>query len=89
MDQAFEMRKRSWGHFVRFNSTYEKDTMDAWEKMVTDWDSDKTNPNPYEEPKTGQDFLQLSFVPFSFCTTARYYYDYGSTGAHKRGSNCS
>jgi hypothetical protein len=40
--------------FVKFNGTFPPAVVDKWEKMVTEWDSDKTKKNPYEEPVAGR-----------------------------------
>ena len=40
--------------FVKFNATFPPAVVDQWEKMVAEWDCDKTKQNPYEEPVAGR-----------------------------------
>jgi hypothetical protein len=43
--------------FVKFNATFPPAVVDRWEKMVAEWDCDKTKQNPYAEPVAGRQIL--------------------------------
>ncbi|KIL55518.1 hypothetical protein M378DRAFT_188665 [Amanita muscaria Koide BX008] len=47
---ACVMRKKHAEAFEAFSSTFKTKTIAAWTKMVEEWISDRTKPNPYEEP---------------------------------------
>jgi hypothetical protein len=53
-DMAIVMRNKSRESFVRYNATYDEELTERWEKMVKDWDADKSSANPYEEPRAGE-----------------------------------
>jgi len=38
---------------VKFNETFPPAVVDKWERMVAEWDADKSKKNPYEEPVAG------------------------------------
>lgn len=45
------MKKDHGAAFDDHNKTFDDDTIAKWTKMVEDWDTDLTKPNPYEEPQ--------------------------------------
>ena len=44
------MRKKHALAFEQFSSTFKDDTRMKWARMVDEWISNRTKPNPYEEP---------------------------------------
>lgn len=46
--------------FEQFNTTFSEEITAVWKKMVEDWDVDKTNKNPYQEPEAGTYLLDCS-----------------------------
>ena len=36
--------------FQQFSATFQPETIQYWQKMITTWKSDHTQPNPYIEP---------------------------------------
>jgi hypothetical protein len=57
------MQARHGQAFVEFNGTFPPAVVTKWEKMVSDWDKDKTKKNPYEEPVAGKIFFPSCHVP--------------------------
>jgi hypothetical protein len=50
LKKALVMQTRHGDAFVRFNDTFPPAVVNTWDKMVSDWDKDKSKKNPYEEP---------------------------------------
>ena len=50
LKKALVMQTRHGDAFVRFNDTFPPTVVNTWDKMVSDWDKDKSKKNPYEEP---------------------------------------
>ena len=48
------MELRHGQDFVNFNATFPPAVMTKWDKMVADWDRDKSKKNPYEVPVAGK-----------------------------------
>ena len=48
------MRKKHAESFIQFSATFPDTTVHEWRKMVDDWKSDRSKPNPYEEPVNGK-----------------------------------
>lgn len=44
------MRMKHQEAFLLFSSTFLPSTIAKWSKMVEEWETDRTKPNPYEEP---------------------------------------
>lgn len=44
------MKKKHQEAFDLFSSTFSPSTVNKWSSMVEAWQSDRTKPNPYEEP---------------------------------------
>jgi Kyakuja-Dileera-Zisupton transposase len=57
LTKAWDMHNEHRQAFNRFNATFPQQTTVIWEKMVKDWDRDKNNKNPYEEPEAGTSLL--------------------------------
>lgn len=53
VDDAIEMRAIHQEAFESFDKTLPKSITDQWGDMVTAWDADSTQPNPYVEPDQG------------------------------------
>jgi hypothetical protein len=51
---ACTMRKKHRDAFETFSATFKPKTIAIWSKMVDDWISDRTKPNPYEEPQNSE-----------------------------------
>jgi hypothetical protein len=50
---AVVMQKKHRAAFEKFSTTFPSDVIAKWDKMVEEWDNDKSKPNPYEEPVAG------------------------------------
>jgi hypothetical protein len=50
--KAIDMRAKQNALFSKFK--FAPAVIEEWEKMVTDWDNDHDNANPYAEPETGE-----------------------------------
>lgn len=50
MKKAVCMRDKHRTAFNNFNNTFPASVVATWDRLVTDWDADKSKPNPYEEP---------------------------------------
>jgi hypothetical protein len=48
------MRKKHQEVFKTFSTTFKATTIATWTKMVDDWNSDHTKPNPYDEPQNSE-----------------------------------
>jgi hypothetical protein len=48
------MQTKHGGAFTQFNTTFPPAIVDKWEKMVAEWDADKSKKKPYEEPLVGE-----------------------------------
>jgi hypothetical protein len=48
------MQTKHRSAFTQFNATFPPAVVDKWEKMVAEWDADKSKKNPYEEPLVGE-----------------------------------
>ena len=48
------MRKKHQDAFNTFSTTFKANTIAVWTKMVDDWVSDRTKPNPYEESQNSE-----------------------------------
>ena len=57
------MQARHGQAFVKFNGTFPPAVITKWEKIVSDWDNDKTKKNPYEEPVAGKKYFSSCHVP--------------------------
>jgi hypothetical protein len=53
LKKAIFMYKKHRDAFEKFSITFPLDVTAQWDKMVDDWDTDKSKPNPYEEPIAG------------------------------------
>ncbi len=53
LKKALVMQAKHEQAFVEFNATFPPAVVNQWEKMVAEWDRDKTKKNPYEEPVAG------------------------------------
>ena len=56
---ACVMQKKHNNTFDTFPLTFKAETIAIWTKMVEDWISDHTKPNPYEEPDNSELVYQL------------------------------
>ena len=45
------MRKKHAQLFEQFSATFQPDTIVSWEKLIDAWKKDRSEPNPYLEPK--------------------------------------
>lgn len=54
LKHAIEMHQVHHQLFDEFTATFPVETVAGWEKMVTEWESDMTKSNPYEEPAIGK-----------------------------------
>lgn len=54
LTEAVSMRSKHQELFAKFSATFSPETVAVWEKMVTTWECDPTQPNPYEEPVNGK-----------------------------------
>jgi hypothetical protein len=54
LKKALVMQVKHGQAFVKFNATFPPAVVGRWEKMVAEWDCDKTKKNPYEEPIAGR-----------------------------------
>ena len=60
LQKAVVMHKKHSEAFEKFSTTFPPDIVAKWDKMVDEWDNDKSKPNPYEEPIAGKRILLLS-----------------------------
>ena len=60
LKKALVMQVKHEQAFVKFNATFPPAVVDQWEKMVAEWDCDKTKKNPYEEPVAGTQNFRVS-----------------------------
>jgi hypothetical protein len=51
------MRTKHQGAFIKFNGTFLPAVIEKWEKMVVEWDKNKSAKNPYEEPVAGAPYV--------------------------------
>ncbi|KAA1478738.1 hypothetical protein DENSPDRAFT_788380, partial [Dentipellis sp. KUC8613] len=51
MADAVYMREEQSLHFQDLKSTFPEDVVERWDNMIEAWDSDQSQPNPYEEPE--------------------------------------
>jgi hypothetical protein len=54
LKEAVPMRSKHQDLFAKFSATFKPETVSVWEEMVTTWERDNTQPNPYEEPVNGE-----------------------------------
>ena len=54
LKKALVMQSKHGRDFAQFTATFPPPTVQQWEKIVTDWDKDKSKKNPYEEPPAGK-----------------------------------
>jgi hypothetical protein len=54
------MQTKHGDAFVKFNETFPPAVVDKWERMVAEWDADKSKKNPYEEPVAGASYIYLT-----------------------------
>jgi hypothetical protein len=54
------MQTKHQGAFIQFNATFPPAIVEKWNKMVVEWDKDKSAKNPYEEPVAGM--LYVCFI---------------------------
>ncbi|KIM74803.1 hypothetical protein PILCRDRAFT_92417 [Piloderma croceum F 1598] len=53
LKKALVMQVKHKQAFVKFNATFPPAMVEQWEKMVAEWDCDKTKQSPYAEPIVG------------------------------------
>jgi hypothetical protein len=51
------MRTKHQGAFIKFNGTFLPAIIEKWEKMVVEWDKNKSAKNPYEESVAGAPYV--------------------------------
>ena len=56
LKKALVMELRHGQAFADFNATFPPAAVAKWDKMVADWDRDKSKKNPYEVPVAGKLF---------------------------------
>ena len=62
LKKALVMQLKHGQAFDKFNATFPPAVVDQWEKLVTEWDKDKTKKNPYEEPVAGKSYILIFFI---------------------------
>jgi hypothetical protein len=50
--------------FNQLSATFSPETVKKWEAMVTAWNANPKNLNPYQEPKSGGRQLLLVFASY-------------------------
>jgi hypothetical protein len=60
LSNAVIMKAKQAQIFANFD--FDPDVTAKWTKMVEDWDKDHSQPDPYEEPKSGIHISMTGFV---------------------------
>jgi Kyakuja-Dileera-Zisupton transposase len=85
LKEAYAMREKHRLIFQQFSSTFPPQTVQQWEKVIVEWENDKTKPNPYKERASSSSYcfpvIYASFTPILSHDSPRC-----STRLSKRGS---
>lgn len=47
------MQEKHTQLYEQFSATFQPNTIASWEKLINAWKKDRSQPNPYLEPKSG------------------------------------
>jgi hypothetical protein len=53
LSKAIKMRAKHVALLDKFTKRFKSDTVDAWRRMINEWDADTSKPCPYQEPVIG------------------------------------
>ena len=48
------MKRKHVALLAQFSAQFLPEQVETWEAMITAWDQDQDQPNPYEEPDVGE-----------------------------------
>jgi hypothetical protein len=54
------MEKKHTQLFEQFSATFQPNTIVSWEKLINAWKKDRSQPNPYLEPKSCESIFFFS-----------------------------